>query len=256
MNQSLAPETYHRTSDTTPRYPQIQGERHLLPFANPLPGSQNYIATDTGTIEHEGLEADNIKLAQALLEMNRELNAARKATCDLAAWSLDERSRLITEALHQRLFREDYESILRQRDEQVVYLLTLYQEAKLDHTRTLVREGKVMDGYISTVDLEQLNKMRAQVSLPPIDENGNVIHGFQPESCAREMQLDATAEETRWDHNARPDRITEEASALEEGELVEDEEGANSPASAVLSTSIVDQVDALIAEEKYRVADW
>ncbi|KAF3050163.1 hypothetical protein E8E11_001149 [Didymella keratinophila] len=51
--------------------------------------------------ERARLDLENVQLAQVLLEMERELNAAKQATRDLAAWTLNERTGLVTEALHQ-----------------------------------------------------------------------------------------------------------------------------------------------------------
>lgn len=278
----------HRTIDTTESSPQVQAERRILQSLHQAGGiGQIPIAKEAETTEQKRLKANNAELAQALIEMEKELNAARQATRDLAAWTLNERTRLMTEALHQRLLREDYEAILCQRDEQVVHLLALYQEAKLDHARTLVREGEVMGRPVSMEVLAHINEMRARVGLPPIDETGAVItvpgattqhsaaYGLQAEPSSsrddvHQGQFDATGDEAQWSHDivmalestgqvlglhgATSDESGTQAS--EEGEVMEDEEGAYSPPDSMDPSSIVDQVDALIAEEKGRLAGW
>lgn len=187
-------------------------------------------------MDYSRLKADNAELAQALLEMEKELKTTKQATRDLAAWTLNERNRLMTEALHQRLLREDYEVILRQRDEQVVYLLALHQEGKPGHARTLVHEGDVMGRSVSAKDLMKMNEMRAQVGLPPIDEHGATVMPQRKDGRTADASAEAQGVLGRCDR--------------EEGEVIEDEEGSYSPPDADIPVSIIDQVDELIAEEK------
>jgi hypothetical protein len=113
---SLATGPDHRTNDATEWHLRAQRESHLL--SNLPDGLRHDNSTkDIQTTRFKCLEADNAELARALLAMEKELDAAKQATRDLAAWALKERSRLMAEALHQRLLREDHEAILCQRDE-------------------------------------------------------------------------------------------------------------------------------------------
>lgn len=190
-------------------------------------------------MEYSRLKADNAELAHAMLEMEKELKAAKQATRDLAAWTVNERNRLMTEALHQRLLREDYEAILRQRDEQVLYLLALHQEGKFGHARTPVRQGEMMGRPVSTRNLMKINEMRAQVGLPPIDEHSAIMMPRRKDDRTADASIETQ------DMPGQCDR--------EGGEVIEDEEGVYSPPDAENPVSIIDQVDELIAEEKGRL---
>ncbi|KAJ4382436.1 hypothetical protein N0V86_002771 [Didymella sp. IMI 355093] len=285
---SLATGPKYRTNDTTEWHLRAERESNLL---SNLPDGLRYdnSTKDIQSTKFKCLEADNAELAQALLAMEKELNAAKQATHDLAAWAFEERSRLMAEALHQRLLREDYEATLHQRDEQLGYLLALHQEAKLDLAGTLLREGQVMGRSASTEDLVEINKIRAQAGLPPADQYGALAvvrpRGNQPdetpdsglpgEQNAQEVRIDGMPLEAQWagdsyiGESARCSVPTEsyirlcdsaeepaESQAPEESEVFEDEESAYSPPDAKVSESIIDQVDAMIAEEKGRLARW
>ena len=51
--------------------------------------------------ERARLKMENAQLVQALFEMEKELNAAKQATHDLAEWTLNERTHLVTETIHK-----------------------------------------------------------------------------------------------------------------------------------------------------------
>ena len=217
------------------------------------------------------------ELAQALLRKDEELEEAKQATRDLAAWTLNERNRLVTEVLHQRLLREDYEAILRKRDEQVVYLLALHQEVRLNQALTLVREGEVMGRPVSMEHVEKINEMRLQIGLPPIDQHGAVQsdpplnkgtqEGVKSSETMQKSWFVSKPQENKVPETAEEKTVTASGwseitknvlgtQKLEEGQVAEDEEGAYSPPGFEGSTSITDQVDELIAEEKGRLASW
>ncbi|KAF1932715.1 uncharacterized protein M421DRAFT_399145 [Didymella exigua CBS 183.55] len=257
--RTLATELYQHTIGTAEWSPRIQSLQPLNEVPDHI--SQDDNATNTESIEHQRLMADNAELAQALLDMDKELNAAEQATRGLAAWTINERTRLMTEASHQRLLGEEYETILRQRDEQVIYLLERYQEVIFNHTQMLGREGEVMGRGASRDSLMKINKMRSQVGLPQIDQCGTVMmlpekdvqHGTVQEfpwanyHITHEGQTNATVKKTQWDRGAQTDNmaidtkqvkqapgqyvvseVTKEDPGLkapEQGEAIEDEEG-------------------------------
>lgn len=71
--------------------------------SNPEVIPELYITNRMDSQERDRLVMENAQLAQALLEMEKELNAAKLATRNLAAWTLNERNRLVTEALRRPL---------------------------------------------------------------------------------------------------------------------------------------------------------
>jgi hypothetical protein len=146
-----------------------------------------------------------------------------------------------------------------------------------------------MGRSVSTEDLIEINKIRAQANLPPIDQYGALAvvrpRGNQPdgtpdsgllgEQNAQEVRIDGMALEAQWagdscmgestrcsvptkSYIGLCDGTEEPAGSQtpEEGEVLEDEEGAYSPPDAEVSQSIIDQVDAMIAKKKGKLARW
>ncbi|KAH6616477.1 hypothetical protein C7974DRAFT_416606 [Boeremia exigua] len=206
---------------------------------------------------YERLEAEIVELAQALLQKENSLQAANKSIRDLAAWTLRERTRLMTTALQQRPLREDYEGMLRRRDEQVVHLLALLQESKLDHARTLVREGAFIGRPASKESVQRVNQMRTKVGLPPINQDG-ALEAVTAVSAADDavtqdlgMILNNHQYATAW-NGVYGDTL---GNNRRESQPTEDEEGAYSPPAFLRATSVLGQVDEMIAEEQGRLAN-
>lgn len=191
---------------------------------------------------HESLEAQNAYLLHALAQLKATLHSAQREARDLAAWALQDRVRLMTEAQHQRLLCSEYEAMLRQRDEQVTYLLALSQEAKLDHARSLVREGEAMGRPGATECVQRINQMRAQFGLPLIDRYGAF--------------LDALVVEEDNQIGGESQHVLSGLYAFKSDEGVADEEGSYSPPDSDHPVSIDAQIDELIAEEKGRFTGW
>jgi len=191
---------------------------------------------------YEFLEAQNASLLLALAKSEAELHSAQRQIRDLAAWALQDRIRLMTEAQHQRLLRSEYEAMLQQRDEKVIYLLALNQEAKLGHARSLVRDGEAMGRPVTTECVQRINQMRAQFGLPLIDRYGAI-------------QNAPVVEEDNQD-GGENQHVLFGLHTFKSDEDVAIEEGSYSPPDSDHPVSIDAQIDELIAEEKGRLTGW
>ncbi|KAJ4994042.1 hypothetical protein SVAN01_00519 [Stagonosporopsis vannaccii] len=207
-------------------------------MGNPIQDAAYKVPVSVSNVErYEHLEAQNGSLLHALVQSEAEVQSAQRATRDLATWALQERTRLMAEAQHQRVLRENYEAVLRQRDEQVTYLLALHQEAQQYHPRTRVREGEAIGRPVTKDCVKRNNQMRAPVALPLIYRYGPVRDDSMVEEDVQSKVEDENA--------------NSELHALEVDEDGADEE-AYSPPDVGHAVSIDAQVDELIAEEKGR----
>ncbi|KAJ8111509.1 hypothetical protein OPT61_g5906 [Boeremia exigua] len=221
--------------------------------------------------ENERLRTENANLAQALSQKDGELQAAKQATCNLAAWALKERERLTTQALQQRLQREDYEVLLRERDEQIAQLLKTHHQVRLDHARTLVREGEAIGFPLSDESIQKICEMRRYFGMPPIDRRGvlqrvasDLQERTQQNNPLRELRENSNLEEgvarydgadaglgSRWSGAIAG---VFSASSLPEGKITDVSVGSYSPPVFQDGVPIASQVDEMIKEEMARLA--
>ncbi|KAF3007489.1 hypothetical protein E8E13_005210 [Curvularia kusanoi] len=191
---------------------------------------------------HEQLLADKKLLLELLSQTQTELNAARQAIRDLATWTLHERTRLMSEVQLERVSGENHEVVLRQRNEEIQQLRALEQRAKLEHARTLIREGEALGQPVSALHFHKIDEMRVQAGLHRMDRFGAMQKtvttqpGKQTGAHGEEMMHGFT-------HILHADTD-------EENESFERDEGSYSPPDIDCSLSVEDQVDQLIVEEK------
>jgi hypothetical protein len=179
---------------------------------------------------------ENAELVQNLHERDEELKRSKQATRKLAAWTLNERNRLMTEVHHQQLLSEYYENILKQRDEQLLHLLTLHQQDKVEHART----WKILGRPVPLKFIPRINETRQQIGWPPIDQQGVI------------MDISEGNNDGKTCFSTGGERVCDATTPEKEG--LAGNEGENySPPDAGGCTSIIDQVDELITEERSKM---